>query len=441
MAQVKVKTDELEEKSLKQKEEREMVTALQEREKKNVAFCEYYEGCERFDLSLMIDATNICQLRCPYCYFGEKGHQKMDVNKVMAAAKNLLSIFEPKLDGINFHYMGGEPLLAWEEILALDITARRFFEEKGVKFTWSLTSNLIALDEKKTEHMIREKAGIHCSIDGPARIHDKNRPYADGKPSFADVVKSIPLALQITPNDTARVTVCPEDAKSLPEIAETVLALGFQTVGLFPAYNMEWNRKTIEEWAKAIATAYKRIRDSYQDRKKINTIIPQKGQGIDRFTYCGAGKGLWAISVDGKLYFCHRHTNIPEFEIIDASQATPKEIRTAIEQSILPPSCEQISELCLTCLAKDYCNGGCWLDNLLMNGNSMIPNLIQCEMMQATVVTLGEFISKEAQAPKSCIICDETGGGGLCFPIHICCLGCMGCKECYGCVKDTRSPD
>jgi len=420
------------------------ITQQEQNKKNNVLFCNYYESREKFDLSLMIDATNSCQLRCGYCYYGNKGSQKMRVSSVLAAASNLSAIFEPKLKEVNFHYMGGEPLLAWEEILELNATARRSFEEKGTKFTWSLTSNLIALDERKTKHMLKEKAGIHCSIDGPAKIHDKNRPYANGKPSFADVVKNIPLALQITPDDTARVTVLPEDAGSLPEIAETILGLGFKVIGLFPAYNMPWDQKAIEKWAEGIAEAHKETKKVYQHRKKISTIIKleQRKKVIDRFTYCGAGKGLWAIGVDGKLYFCHHLTNTPEFAIINASQNTPAAIRTAIEESILPPRCEKIPETCIDCPARNHCNGGCWTSNLLANGDSANPEKNECKLRVATFLSLRNSAQLILQSEHQrncgrCYDCENCYGGceSCQRTCESSCQSCLECQTCDDCQK------
>lgn len=405
-----------------------MNTVLREQKKKNTAFCEYYETSKHFDLFLSIDATNMCQLRCGYCYFGEKGHQKMDANKIMAAVNNLVPIFGSKLNKVRFHYMGGEPFLAWEEILALNAAARMRFEEKGIKFSWALTSNLIALDEKKTEHMLREEAGIHCSIDGPARIQNKNRPRMNGMPSFPDVAKNIPLALQITPDDTARATVCPEDAESIPEIVETIFNLGFQSIALFPALSatgMEWNNKAIDQWQKGIATAYEETYKSNQAQKRIITLVAPLQKEKECFAYCGAGKALWSLDVNGNLYFCHRITSSPQFAIIDASQSTSETIQRAIERSIIPPL-KTIPEFCLGCSAKDYCQGGCWIENLIVNGNSMIPYSAICQITRATAPVIGDFLTKDAVV--------NCGWCGWCMVL-------FDCKGCFGCVSGDCGHD
>lgn len=360
----------------------------------------------------------------------------MDVNRVFAGIKNFLPIFDSRLTEVNFHYMGGEPLLAWEEILALNELGRRFLEERGISFVWSLTSNLIALDEEKTERMIREKAGIHCSIDGPAHIHNKNRPYRKAKkPSFDDVVKNIPLALQITPHDTARVTVCPEDAKNLLEITETILELGFQTVGLFPAYNMDWGSKDVDDWAKGISDSFSFVYGE-KEGKHISTVVKPRrkcNKEVDCFYYCGAGKGLWAFNIDGELYFCHHLTNDPFLAIIDAPNSSTDQIRIAIENSSLPAK-PNLPSFCLDCSAKEFCNGGCWSDNFLTSGNPSIPRETECVLRRATVDALDNRLyidpvpNKDRQLKMLSI---RSGASGL-F-VDRACPKCYECEKCYNC--------
>lgn len=152
--------------------------------KSNVSFCNYHERESDFVLTLMIDATRRCQLRCRYCYFGEKSNEDMQISRVFQAIRNFVGVFGSKLRRVEFNYMGGEPLLSWNNILALNAISREYFSERSIQFSWAMTSNLIALDERKAEHMIAERAGIHCSIDGPAFIHDRNRPFRNGKPSL-----------------------------------------------------------------------------------------------------------------------------------------------------------------------------------------------------------------------------------------------------------------
>lgn len=401
-----------------------MKTQINQRTR-NIFFKDFYEGSQRIDLSIGVDATNMCQLGCTYCYFGQKGTKKMDIRKVFPAVQNLIDVFGAKLSSVNVHYMGGEPLLAWEKILELNPLVRELLERKEIKFSWSMTSNLVALDERKTEHMLREGAGIHCSIDGPAFIHNKNRPYRDGSGSFQDVVRNIPLALSITPEDVGRVTVCPEDAGFLSEISETILGLGFRQIFLYPQVGPEWQEKHINDWAEGIARAYAQSGGSV-GKEKIGTLIKlvRGKKPKTQFTYCGAGRGLWSLGVDGKLYHCYHFSNLPEYAIIDASTSSPERIRTVIEQSLLPPQCADLPKKCLDCPANYSCSGGCWASNFLSTGSSSTVLKSNCQLSQITAIALRErFIETEEEScgipvmqhcmgcHTSCHVCNVIDGG------------------------------
>ncbi len=395
-------------------------------------------------INFMIDATNICQLLCTYCYFGDKGKRKMNVFKVWQAVQNFLAAQLSTLKEVSFYYMGGEPMLAWDEIQQLNTLAKQSFDLQKIKFSWGMTSNLIALDEQKMKVMISQGAGIHCSIDGPAHIQDKQRPYVNGRGSFADVVKNIPFALNITPNDTARVTVTPDSVYYLMEISEFLLNQGFKVVGLFPAFNMNWTEETLNIWGEQIKQCFERY-----GRKKISTLIKYHGKKSE-FTYCGAGRGLWALDIEGGLYHCHHLTNNRANMIIDAATATPEEITLAIKKSTLPPSDKSINETCQNCPALEFCNGGCWADNYLTNKLSTSPVPIECALRILTAKQIGQHLSPQPQANKAithnnceyfCQGCEYCDG----FCVTSCdnnqeneqdmkmCGTCYTCQNCYRC--------
>lgn len=382
---------------------------------RNIFFADFYERSQKIDLSIGVDATNMCQLDCTYCYFGQKGTRKMDIGKVFPAVQNLVNVFESKLSSVNVHYMGGEPLLAWEEMLGLNSLVKGFLKRKELKFYWSMTSNLVALDERKAEYMVQEGAGIHCSIDGPAFIHDKNRPYKDGKGSFQDVARNIPLALSITPDDIGRATVRPEDARFLPAISETILGLGFKHIFLYPEVGRKWEERCVNDWAEGIAEAFAKSGGSIGNENIGTLITLVKGKKPKtQFTYCGAGKGLWSLDTDGHLYYCYHFSNLPEYAIVDASVSPPEKIRTAIELSLLPPQCIKLPEKCQDCPANYSCSGGCWASNYLSTGNSSTTLKSNCRLSRVTAIALKErFIEVEEESygipiMQHCMVCHRA---------------------------------
>jgi len=326
--------------------------------------------------------------------------------------------------------MGGEPLLAWEEIVEINSDVRIYCEDQGKSFKWGLTSNLIALDERKAACMIKEKASIHCSIDGTRKIHNSNRPYRNGKPSYDDVVCNVPLALSITPKDTARVTIMPEDAESVSAIAHAVLALGFAFVGLFPVVESEWSDRQVNAFAEGIAEAYQTTKSNQTTR--ISTILkPNKVRnGIKQTSFCGAGRGLWAFDVDGNLYHCHHFTNLPELSLINASSASPNEITTAIAKSEMTPFNHGRPAQCMSCPAIIACSGHCWANNFLVNHNASTPVTNSCRLFRAVFELVYPEIQRDELARISTACnCDSCQN---CFSCEDCTY-CDTCQNCYSC--------
>ncbi len=365
----------------------------------------------------------------------------MNVAKIATAVNNLSSAFADPLKRIDLHYMGGEPLIAWNQIQELNRTVANHCAQANIKFTWGMTSNLVALDRRKADVMIAERAGIHCSIDGSARIHDRNRPFRNGKGSFGHVARKIPLALEISPHDTARATICAENAGDLGEIADTILGLGFATVGLFPNYESDWTMDRIAAWAYSIAQVYETSKINGNTR--ISTMLspnrkPNKpGEG---FGYCGAGKGLWALNPDGKLFHCHHLTNKAEMAIIDASSATSSEIATAISKSWMPPHGKPEPAVCTDCPARSQCNGTCWANNLLARSDSTAPGTTECQLFQATHASLWPLMEldrhRAVEPLSTCGVCYtcQSGRSGECSLCQSSCqTRCVDCENCYNC--------
>jgi radical SAM protein with 4Fe4S-binding SPASM domain len=206
---------------------------------------------------------------------------------------------------------------------------------------------------------------------------------------------------------------------------------------------MEWSYEAIDRWTAGIAAAYTVVRRRFGDDKRISTIAKLKHRS-KRFEYCGAGRGLWAIDVDGRLHFCHRLTSFPDYAIIDAACSCPEQIRDAIDRSPYPPRTATISEHCSRCPTQKHCDGGCWTSNLLVNGSAMVPDRVECEMRRATTEVLRDVLPtlRRPEAEKCVAACFKSAGSdGACDACQACPLrsdtgdpcssNCDTCDNCY----------
>jgi len=62
-------------------------------------------------MNLTIALTHNCQLRCDYCYAGEKHHKAISKETI---AQAIAFTFEIPMQKLEFGLFGGEPLMEWE---------------------------------------------------------------------------------------------------------------------------------------------------------------------------------------------------------------------------------------------------------------------------------------------------------------------------------------
>ena len=175
--------------------------------------------------------TKDCQLACKYCYLVAKNkNERMNFKVAQKAVDYILSerkIFnEPS---VAFEFIGGEPFL---EIELIDKISDYIKKELYVKehpwfnsYRFGFTTNGLLYNDTKVQQYI-EKNKSHISItitiDGIQKKHDIQRVYANGKGSYNDVVKNIPLWVKQFEESSTKVTVSSDD---IPYIKESVLHL------------------------------------------------------------------------------------------------------------------------------------------------------------------------------------------------------------------------
>ncbi|MEW6096394.1 MAG: radical SAM protein [bacterium] len=147
-------------------------------------------SCERKGLICVIHLTNRCNLECKYCYadVGEKRENVLSNDKI----KKIFDILDSSsYEFILVEFHGGEPLLCWEKIK--DVVPRYY---KKRIFTFGIQTNGTLLTQKIIDFIKIYSIRIGISIDGPQRIHDRNRCYHNDNGSFQDVMRGIFLLQQ-----------------------------------------------------------------------------------------------------------------------------------------------------------------------------------------------------------------------------------------------------
>jgi uncharacterized protein len=141
-------------------------------------------------LSIVVGASEGCNLNCRYCYRGLDGTMlDMDDNTLANLIKKTLSL--EGIKEVSYVWHGGEPTLPglpfYEKVVNLQ---NRY---KGdVEVNNGMQTNGIELSDEFIDFLIKNDFGVGVSLDGPKEIHDLQRPMRSGEgSSFENVMRTV----------------------------------------------------------------------------------------------------------------------------------------------------------------------------------------------------------------------------------------------------------
>ena len=141
---------------------------------------------------IVLQVTQNCNLRCDYCAYSGKYHNRVHANKKMSlsTAKQALDFaicHSGSTQELAIGFYGGEPLLEFELMKQIVAYIKKIYPEKNVRY--GLTTNATLLTDEVAQFFQENDFQVVISIDGPKEIHDLQRRFANGRGSY-DVVMS-----------------------------------------------------------------------------------------------------------------------------------------------------------------------------------------------------------------------------------------------------------
>lgn len=369
-----------------------------------------------------INITDNCNLRCYYC-FAEHEIRDMSWETMKTTIDFALKqwLDKNKLDDtLNFTFFGGEPLLKYEDIIlpSVDYIKKFFMDNKiDIKYWpgFSITTNGTLLDKKKLEFFKENHFSLLLSIDGNEQCQNYNRPKANGKGSFSDIMKNIPDLLRLFPNTTFRSTLTPYTVDKIMENYFFVQDLGFKHYFLIPNECEHWT-----EEQKIMMTYQMGIMMEYFYESVSNKIEPLyfspimkcfenllQSNGIEKNVHrCGLGTTSVGISIDGKICGCQEYSSYIEekdlFYIGDVFTGINKNkhlflLNNYLENEHIQSQKQQCNEN--NCICYNYCNKNhCPSKNFTLYKNMNINSDIIChwkKICYTIAETLLERAAKE----------------------------------------------
>lgn len=352
--------------------------------------------------AICLHVAHDCNLRCEYCFAGTGAFGGSRTMMDLATGQKGID-FVLELSGHRDHcevdFFGGEPLLNFGLVRELVDYGRKAAAARGKTIKFTLTTNGVLLTSEIQEFLEQEEISVVLSLDGRPEVHDRVRPYANGRGSYDQVAPRIK-----------------EFAQKRPESSPYALGTYYYVRGTYTHFNLDFDRDVLhmadlgidqislepvvadpaEAYAfqdgdlEKIRGAYDRLGEEMLVRRRegrefnffhFNIALDQGPCLLKRLSGCGAGHEYVAISPEGDLYPCHQFVGQENYKLGSLYDGQPYRLKEDIVQSFRSahiynkPSCRE-------CWARFACSGGCHAANVASAQKLTEVYTLGCELQK-----------------------------------------------------------
>jgi uncharacterized protein len=311
-------------------------------------------------LTAWLHVSNACNLRCPYCYVS-KNQEGMDETVGRAAVEAVIrSAVEHRFKAVKLKYAGGEASLNHHVIMALHNHARMLAGQSGLQLYATLLSNGVALPPGLVELLKTDGIRVMISLDGVGDLHDVQRPFVNGKPSFHFVERTIARLIEEGHPPHISITITNRNLEGLADAVRFALERDLTfSLNLFRendcAAGFADLRYEEQAMIDALREAFGVIEEFLPPWSVLGSIL-DRGQLLQpRQRSCGVGQDYIVIDQRGRVAKCHMEI---ERTLGDVFSNDPLQLVRRDETLVQNLSVEE-KEGCRDCTWRYWCSGGC----------------------------------------------------------------------------------
>jgi len=188
-----------------------------------------------------------CEHSCPYCQVSRQSTDRSRFDMSEETARRALDVaFESPSARIKIEFQGGEPLLNFPLISTIISLAKSKAAAVNKKVDFVIASNLALLDDTILAFCKENDVLLSTSLDGPADLHNKNRPRPGGN-SHELATAGIRRAQAVLGPERvgALMTTTEASLDRVEEIVDEYLRLNLDGIFLRPLYPYVFAIKTV----------------------------------------------------------------------------------------------------------------------------------------------------------------------------------------------------
>jgi len=340
------------------------------------------KACAFPSVSATFHLTHACNLRCGYCYTGEK----FGTGMTSATARDAVTFahriaLESGAEHLEIVFFGGEPLLRHGLVCEIVDQARAL--AGGLRASFKMSTNGLLLSPAVIADLAAREVFVSLSIDGEPATQDAQRPDTRGRGSAEKLQEIIPRVLAWNPHTAVNCVITPQSAGRADASAQWLFAQGFRYVSTALDWSAPWTRRDL----RTLGAAYTRLGEWYVREtirgsrfylscfdEKIRTRTRGPLEISER---CAMGHRQFSIAPSGRLYPCVqfvREDDQAEWCIGDVWQGFDDPRRKALLHLAEKPRDE-----CGGCALTERCGSWCACMNFQGTGRLDVASPLVCE--------------------------------------------------------------
>lgn len=262
-----------------------------------------------------------CEHSCHYCQVSRVSPDKSQFDMSSETASRAVDlVFRAPAERLKIEFQGGEPLLNFERIRQIVEDADFRATERGKKVDFVVATNLALIGDEVLTFCREHRIAISTSLDGPAFIHNANRPRPQGD-SYEVTVEGINRVRAALGDDqvAAVMTTTRLTLDHPREVVDEYVGQGFNSIFLRPLSPYGFATKTahrigysIDEFLRFYFAALEYIIElnksgtylieTYAQILLTRLLTPFPTGYVDLQSPAGAAIGAVVYNYDGEVY-------------------------------------------------------------------------------------------------------------------------------------------
>jgi His-Xaa-Ser system radical SAM maturase HxsB len=339
----------------------------------------YLEGFTKLHMFVV---TLRCDHTCRYCQVSRALESESQFDMTTATADRAIGlVFQSPARSLKIEFQGGEPLLNFGIIRRVVSQAEERARNEGREVEFVIATNLSVITEDMLSYVAEHRILVSTSLDGPAPLHDANRPRRRGGSHAAFESNLARVRAALGRDRVSAVMTTTERSLSQPiEIINEYVRLGFRSIFLrsispygFAVKTGEARRYAVEQFGKFYKAGLDHIINLNRNGVQVvevyaqillrKILTPFATGYVDLQSPSGAGIGAVAYNYDGDVYASDEARMLVEmgdrsFRLGNVHHDTYEGIfGSDLLRRLVSASCIEALPGCSQCAFVPYCGG------------------------------------------------------------------------------------